>query len=408
MTCPVAFESIQGELVRITIISVNPFAPWGGSEELWSQAALELLGAGAQLQLVRHTWNPEPAQVQAIRAAGAAFVPISSRPDGLALRVLKKFVRRPTEVDEILRKAVLPFSPQLVLVAQGGQYEGRDWLAALADTPLRYALLAQTAGDNFWPVGGELQALRKGFGGAFRCFFVSEANRVITSMQLGDPLSRSDVVAQPFNVPYDVDLPWPESNAEELRLASVGRLSPPHKGQDILFRLLAQPKWRERKVTVDCFGECPIHGRDVKQLAQMLQLGSVNFCGHVADVTEIWRTHHALVLASRGEGLPLAAMEAMLCGRPCILTDAGGNSEIMVDGQSGFLAIGATVRALDEAMERAWSQRENLSVFGREAAAHVRKLIPPNPAKVFAARLWELAGETVPSKLRSEQRSPQM
>ena len=98
----------------------------------------------------------------------------------------------------------------------------------------------------------------------------------------------------------------------------------------------------------------------------------------------------------------------MLCGRPCILTDAGGNSEIMVDGQSGFLAIGATVRALDEAMERAWSQRENLSVFGREAAAHVRKLIPPNPAKVFAARLWELAGETVPSKLRSEQRSPQM
>ena len=94
LTCPVAFESIQGELVRITIISVNPFAPWGGSEELWSQAALELLGAGAQLQLVRHTWNPEPAQVQAIRAAGAASVPISSRPDGLALRVLQEV--RPT------------------------------------------------------------------------------------------------------------------------------------------------------------------------------------------------------------------------------------------------------------------------------------------------------------------------
>ena len=99
----------------------------------------------------------------------------------------------------------------------------------------------------------------------------------------------------------------------------------------------------------------------VKQLAQMLQLSSVHFCGHVTDVTEIWRTHHALVLASRGEGLPLAAMEAMLCGRPCILTDAGGNSEILVDGESGFLASGATVRALDEAMERAWSQRRKSS-----------------------------------------------
>ena len=161
--------------MRITIVSVNPFAPWGGSEELWSQAALELLNAGAQLQLVRHTWDPEPAQVQAIRAAGAEFVPISSRPDSIALRVLKKFVARPTEVAAILRRAILPFSPQLVLVAQGGQYEGRDWIAALADTELRYSLLAQTAGDNSWPVGDELQALRKGFLGAFRCFFVSRS-----------------------------------------------------------------------------------------------------------------------------------------------------------------------------------------------------------------------------------------
>ena len=391
--------------MRITIISVNPFAPWGGSEELWSQAALELLSAGAQLQLVRNTWDPEPAKVKAICAAGAEFVPISSRRDSLVLRVLKKFGRRPTEIATILRMAILPFSPQLVLVAQGGQYEGREWMAALADTDLRYSLLAQTAGDGFWPVGDELQALRKGFRGAFRCFFVSEANHVTTSMQLVDPLSRSDIVAQPFNVPYDVDLPWPKSSSEELRLASVGRLSPPHKGHDLLFRLLAQPKWRERNVTVDCYGECPIHGKDVKQLAQMLQLSSVRFCGHVADVTDIWRTHHALVLASRGEGLPLAAMEAMLCGRPCILTDAGGNSEILVDGQSGFLASGPTVRALDEAMERAWSQRENLPAFGREAAVHVRKLIPPNPGRVFAARLWELAGETIPSKLRSEQRN---
>ena len=391
--------------MRVTIISVNPFAPWGGSEELWSQAAQELLGAGAQLQLIRHTWDPEPTQVQALRAAGAQFVPLSSRPDSIALRVLKKFVPRPTEAATVVQRAILPFSPQMVLVAQGGQYEGRDWISALAETELRYSLLVQTAGDSFWPVGDELKALRKGFLGAFRCFFVSEANRAMTSMQLGDPLSRSDIVAQPFNVPYDLDLPWPESTAEELRLASVGRLSPPHKGHDLLFRLLAQPKWRDRNLTVNCYGECPIYGEHVKQLAQMLELSSVHFCGHVTDVTEIWRTHHALVLASRGEGLPLAAMEAMLCGRPCILTDAGGNSEILVDGESGFLASGPTVRALDEAMERAWSQRTNLPAFGKEATIFVRKLIPQHPAKVFAARLWELAGETIPSKLRSEQRN---
>jgi hypothetical protein len=61
--------------MRVTIVSVNPFAPWGGSEELWSQASAELLRAGAELQLVRHSWNPEPPAVKAICAAGARFVP---------------------------------------------------------------------------------------------------------------------------------------------------------------------------------------------------------------------------------------------------------------------------------------------------------------------------------------------
>jgi glycosyltransferase involved in cell wall biosynthesis len=393
--------------VRITIISVNPFAPWGGSEELWSQAALELLSAGAELQLVRHTWNPEPAPVKALCAAGARFVPITARRDNVVLRMLKRLRRRASEAAMTVRRAIVPFSPQMTLVAQGGQYEGWDWMVALAETQLRYSLLVQTAGENFWPIGDELQALRKGFMGASRCFFVSEANRAITSMQIGDPLSRSDIVAQPFNVPYDVDLPWPESSAEELRLATVGRLSPPHKGHDLLFRVLAQPKWRERNLTLDCYGECPIHGEHVKQLAEMLKLSSVHFCGHVSDVRDIWRTHHALILASRTEGLPLAAMEAMLCGRPCILTDVGGNSEIIVDDQSGFLAGGPAVAALDEAMERAWSQRANLSALGRQASLRVRELIPARPGKVFAARLWELAAdrETIPSKLRNEPRN---
>ena len=65
----------------------------------------------------------------------------------------------------------------------------------------------------------------------------------------------------------------------------------------------------------------------------------------------IWAEHHALVLPSRFEGMPLVVVEAMLCGRPCIVTDVGGNAELIRDGINGFLAkapTGATGRRSDE------------------------------------------------------------
>jgi hypothetical protein len=77
-----------------------------------------------------------------------SFRPIPARRDNIVVRALKRLTRPPNEATLIVRRAIVPFSPQMVLVAQGGQYEGRDWMAALAETQLRYSLLIQTAVDN--------------------------------------------------------------------------------------------------------------------------------------------------------------------------------------------------------------------------------------------------------------------
>ena len=42
-------------------------------------------------------------------------------------------------------------------------------------------------------------------------------------------------------------------------------------------------------------------------------------------------------------GVAAFVVEAMLCGRPCIATDVGGNRELIRDGINGFLANAPTV-----------------------------------------------------------------
>jgi glycosyltransferase involved in cell wall biosynthesis len=68
----------------------------------------------------------------------------------------------------------------------------------------------------------------------------------------------------------------------------------------------------------------------------------------------MWNYHDILVIPSRHEGLPIAAVEAMMCHRPVLATDVGGNAEVIRDGETGFIAESPSLAALDRALERVW------------------------------------------------------
>ena len=122
-------------------------------------------------------------------------------------------------------------------------------------------------------------------------------------------------------------------------------------------------------------------------LANMLGLCRVDFRGFTDDVERVWAEHHALVLPSRHEGMPLAVVEAMLCGRVCIVTDVAGNTEFIEDGVTGFVAPAPTAPLVREVLERAWDRRGEWRQIGAAAARAVRERVPPDPVGCFA---WEL------------------
>ena len=125
-------------------------------------------------------------------------------------------------------------------------------------------------------------------------------------------------------------------------------------------------------------------------MARNFGLTNVTFAGFVRDVSAIWGSHHGLILPSRCEGLPITLVEAMLSGRVPIVTDVGGNAEIVDDGATAYVAAAPTEDALDSAMERAWSERHRWRDIGAAAAMRIRTLIPREPERCFAQRLIEL------------------
>ena len=96
-------------------------------------------------------------------------------------------------------------------------------------------------------------------------------------------------------------------------------------------------------------------------------------------------------MPSRVEGMPLAMVEAMLCGRPVIATDVAGHSEIIEDGATGFLAKAATVDAFRSALEQAWQRRSDLQRMGKLAAQRIRQLVPNDPIEVFSEKIMTIA-----------------
>ena len=371
-------------------IKANEVYPWGGSELLWSQTAQKLVDAGNKVCVSARDWGQPVPQIEKLWRAGCEIFLIDYKMPPFLTRQMRR-LRGTYELDAFrlahLRKAAR--GVDLIVISQGENKDGLPWMEAAQALGLKYVLIAHSATVYWWPSDDVAELVAKGYDHAAASYFVSQAVLELSRRQFGSSLPNSKVVRNPFNVPYDANPPWPKQSLDELALACVGRLDLIPKAQDVLLQVLALPHWRERDVRVSIVGSGP-HERGLRRMAESANLANITFLGQRDDLEEIWSRHHALVLPSRFEGMPLALVEAMLCGRPGIVTDVGGNRELVRDGVDGFVAKAATVEFLDEALNRAWHCRARLQEMGCTAARDVREWVSPDPAADFAKELATL------------------
>jgi len=77
----------------------------------------------------------------------------------------------------------------------------------------------------------------------------------------------------------------------------------------------------------------------------------VTFAGHRDDVPQVLALADLSVLASDREGFSNAIVESLAAGVPVVATDVGGNSEAIVNGESGLLVPHDDVHALARALK---------------------------------------------------------
>ena len=64
--------------------------------------------------------------------------------------------------------------------------------------------------------------------------------------------------------------------------------------------------------------------------------------------------------------------------------------ELIDDNDTGFIAEGATINLVDDALERAWQKRDQWEEMGKIAGQHIRERYPEDPVQEFADRIKAL------------------
>ena len=76
----------------------------------------------------------------------------------------------------------------------------------------------------------------------------------------------------------------------------------------------------------------------------------VHFAGFREDVLPVLHALDAYVMASEAEGFPVALLEAMGTGLPCLVSDFSSAQEIVVDGDNGLMFQRGDIRHLVDAI----------------------------------------------------------
>ena len=123
-------------------------------------------------------------------------------------------------------------------------------------------------------------------------------------------------------------------NKKDIVLLSVGELNK-NKNHEVVIKALAKMKREDIHYFIAGKGELEEY---LKNLVKKLGLETkVDFLGFRKDVIELYKISDIFIFPSKREGLPMALMEAMASGTPCIVSNIRGNIDLIDDGVSGIV-----------------------------------------------------------------------
>jgi glycosyltransferase involved in cell wall biosynthesis len=364
--------------MKISFISTMQGFSWGGSEELWSTIADDALSRNHSIQICTYEWDKLPFKIIGLRNNGAKLA-IRKRQQHNFIEKIRRVLRFSNNG---YLKLIGQFNPDVIIVSQGATFDffaHNEIYQLVMDLKKPYFLISQFNVDH-----GSLQNQiirnriinpKKKWN---KFYFVSQRNLLSANIQIAHKLKNTAIVSNPVNIKNITPCEWPKG--QKLQIACVARYDCNYKGQDIL--LTALSAFKDFNFIINFYGSGPDE-LALNELIKFNQLENKAYVNkHVSNIDEIWENHHLLVLPSIAEGTPLSLQEAMLKGRPALVTDVGGNDTLIIDGETGFLAECASVLSLTKKLKQLFNTSfDDLKAMGEKASVKAKSVICLNSAE---------------------------
>ncbi len=153
-------------------------------------------------------------------------------------------------------------------------------------------------------------------------------------------------------------------------IGAVGRLRP-QKGMDVLLDAFA--RLPDQSVHLVIVGEGELHDSLRARAAAAGLQDRVHFLGARSDVPEMYAAFDIYAHAAYFEGMPNAVMEAMAAGLPVAATRADGTSELIRDGETGWLVPIGDAETLAEKLSAAIGNPDLRRDVGNQAAIFMQE-----------------------------------
>ena len=181
------------------------------------------------------------------------------------------------------------------------------------------------------------------------------------------------VVGNGTGIPIESDLATP-GQSERLRFVFIGRLDPHHKGLDVLLEAcaLVKPLLLSENASIEIYG--PDHNDSVTFLARrisQLRLDDiVTLPGPILGEAKklLLKRADVFIHTSRFEGHPMAVLEALAHGVPCLLTPGTNISQEVATAGAGW-EVQLSPENIAEGIIDIFAKRKDLPIYGKRARA---------------------------------------
>jgi len=152
----------------------------------------------------------------------------------------------------------------------------------------------------------------------------------------------------------------------DIILGIVGRLHP-YKNHLLLFKALANICRKFTHIKLLVIGDGQLKNALVEYSYLNNLDNNIIFLGEQNNISFLLNNLDIMVFASTTEGVPMALLEGMSSGLPCISTNVGGVSDVIINDNNGLLIQSGSVDELELAITRLAKSEEDRARLGKMA-----------------------------------------